>query len=248
MSFIVVIPARYHSMRLPGKPLLELGGKPMIQHVFERALLSDAEQVYVATDSSEIQSVCEAFGAQVIMTDPKHVSGSDRIEEVTRILGLPNSDIVVNVQGDEPLIPPRVINQVADNLKAQNEASLCTLYADIDNSEDISNPNAVKVVTDQQGMALYFSRAAVPYQRDPEGIIVYKRHVGLYAYRVGALRDFVTWPVGELEQYEKLEQLRFIENGIKIHLDKCFEPVPGGIDTEADYQIIKSLLENSQQS
>jgi len=244
MSFIVVIPARYQSTRLPGKPLLNLGGKPMIQHVFERALRSDAKEVYVATDSSEIQSVCEAFGAQVCMTDPNHASGSDRIEEVTRILELRNSDIVVNVQGDEPLIPPSVINQVAENLKAQDEAALCTLYAEIDHVEDISNPNAVKVVTDQQGMALYFSRATIPFQREPEDNIVYKRHIGLYAYRVGALRDFVTWPMGELEKCEKLEQLRFMENGIKIHLDKCVEPIPAGIDTEADYQAIKSLLEN----
>lgn len=244
MSFIVVIPARYQSVRLPGKPLLPLAGKPMIQHVVERALQSEAKAVYVATDSQEILKVCEGFGAKVCLTDDKHASGSDRIEEVTRILNLRNSDIVVNVQGDEPLIPPAVINQVAENLKAQDSAELCTLYEEIDNAQDITNPNVVKVVTDNNGLALYFSRAGIPFQRDSGGAVVYKRHIGLYAYRVGALRNFVSWPLGELEQSEKLEQLRFMENGVKIHLEKCVEAIPPGVDTEADYQAIKQQLEN----
>lgn len=244
MSFIVVIPARYQSVRLPGKPLLPLAGKPMIQHVVERALQSEAKAVYVATDSQEIKAVCEGFGAKVCLTDDRHASGSDRIEEVTRILKLRNSDIVVNVQGDEPLIPPAVINQVAENLKAQDSAELCTLYETIDNAQDITNPNVVKVVTDNNGLALYFSRAGIPFQRDSGGAVVYKRHIGLYAYRVGALRNFVSWPLGELEQSEKLEQLRFMENGVKIHLEKCIEAIPPGVDTEADYQAIKQQLEN----
>jgi 3-deoxy-manno-octulosonate cytidylyltransferase (CMP-KDO synthetase) len=244
MSFIVVIPARYQSSRLPGKPLLPLAGKPMIQHVVERALQSEAKAVYVATDNQEIREVCESFGAHVCLTDEKHASGSDRIEEVTRILKLRNSDIVVNVQGDEPLIPPAVINQVAENLKAQDSAELCTLYEEIGHPEDISNPNVVKVVTDQEGMALYFSRAGIPFQRDSGGVVVYKRHIGLYAYRVGALRNFVSWPLGELEQIEKLEQLRFMENDVKIHLEKCREAIPAGVDTEADYLAIKKQLEN----
>ncbi len=244
MSFIVVIPARYQSVRLPGKPLLPLADKPMIQHVVERALQSEAKAVYVATDSQEILKVCEGFGAKVCLTDDKHASGSDRIEEVTRILNLRSSDIVVNVQGDEPLIPPAVINQVAENLKAQDSAELCTLYEEIDNAQDITNPNVVKVVTDNNGLALYFSRAGIPFQRDSGGAVVYKRHIGLYAYRVGALRNFVSWPLGELEQSEKLEQLRFMENGVKIHLEKCVEAIPPGVDTEADYQAIKQQLEN----
>lgn len=243
MSFIVVIPARYQSVRLPGKPLLELAGKPMIQHVFDRASLSEAKQVYIATDNDEIRKVCEGFGATVCMTDPGHASGSDRIEEVTRILELRNSDIVVNVQGDEPLIPPTVINQVAENLKAQDIAELCTLYEVIDNHKDIDNPNVVKVVTDKSNMALYFSRAGIPFQREKDTPTIYKRHIGLYAYRVGALRNFVQWPLAELEQSEKLEQLRFMAYGIKIHLAECVERIPPGIDTKADYKALKKQLE-----
>lgn len=243
MSFIVVIPARYQSTRLPGKALLSLAGKPIIQHVVERAQQSAAKEVYVATDNDKIRDVCESFGAKVCMTDATHPSGSDRIEEVTRLIELRESDIVVNVQGDEPMIPPAVIDQVAENLKNQTEAGLCTLYEIIDNEADVNNPNVVKVITDSQDMALYFSRAAVPYRRDEDAEVTYKRHIGLYAYRTSALRNFVSWPVGELEHIEKLEQLRFMENGIKIHLAQSCEAIPPGVDTEEDFQMLKKILE-----
>jgi 3-deoxy-manno-octulosonate cytidylyltransferase (CMP-KDO synthetase) len=245
MSFIVVIPARFQSVRLPGKPLLDIAGKPMIQHVYERACQSQATEVYIATDNEDIQVNCEAFGAKVCMTDQNHASGSDRIEEVTRILELKDDDVVVNVQGDEPLIPPAVINQVADNLLNNSTAGLCSLYENIEQQQEIDDPNAVKVVTDKQGMALYFSRAAIPFNRDKSETVIYKRHIGLYAYRVKTLHDFVSWPMGVLETQEKLEQLRFMENGIKIHMAPAIENIPPGVDTEADLKHIKDLLENN---
>jgi len=243
MSFIVVIPARYQSVRLPGKPLIEIAGKPMIQHVFERACESQATAVYIATDNDDIKKSCEAFDAQVCMTDAGHASGSDRIEEVCRLLDLNDEDIVVNVQGDEPLIPPAVINQVADNLITNAEAGLCSLYELIPNPDEAADPNMVKVVTDKKGMALYFSRAVVPFNRDQAEEISYKRHIGLYAYRAKTLHDFVSWPVSELERIEKLEQLRFMANCIKIHMAQSCESIPPGVDTEADLKHIKTLLE-----
>ena len=243
MSFIVVIPARFQSTRLPGKPLLEIAGKTMIQHVYERAKQSLATEVYVATDNEEIKNSCESFGAQVCMTDAEHASGSDRIEEVTRILDLADDDIVVNVQGDEPLIPPAVINQVADNLQKNNAAGLCSLYENIEKTEEVNDPNVVKLVTDNQGMAMYFSRSVIPFNRDNSDDLIYKRHVGLYAYRVKTLHDFVSWPLSALESVEKLEQIRFMDNGIKIHMAKSLENIPSGVDTEADLLQIKALLE-----
>lgn len=243
MSFIAVIPARFQSSRLPGKPLLEIVDKPMIQHVYERAKQSLATEVYVATDNVEIKKACESFGAQVCMTDAGHMSGSDRIEEVSRSLGLADQDIVVNVQGDEPLIPPAVINQVAENLEKHPAAGLCSLYEEIVNTPDVNDPNVVKVVLDKQDMALYFSRSGIPFNRDSSDDLVYKRHVGLYAYRVKTLHDFVSWPISALEDIEKLEQLRFMDNGIKIHMAKSLESIPPGIDTEADLAQIKAMLE-----
>ncbi len=242
MSFIVVIPARFQSTRLPGKPLLNIAGKPMIQHVFERAKQSAATDIYIATDNSEIKNACEQFGAQVCMTDANHVSGSDRIEEVTRVLKLSDEDIVVNVQGDEPMIPSEVINQVAENLKNHSEAGLCSLFELIENKTDISDPNTVKVVMDKQGMALYFSRSAIPFDRDGALNTNYKRHVGIYAYRVKTLHNFVDWPQGELEQTEKLEQLRFMENGIKIHMAQSIAKIPPGVDTESDLANIRAKM------
>jgi 3-deoxy-manno-octulosonate cytidylyltransferase (CMP-KDO synthetase) len=242
MSFIVVIPARFQSTRLPGKPLLNIAGKPMIQHVFERAKQSAATDIYIATDNSEIKNACEQFGAQVCMTDANHISGSDRIEEVTRILKFSDEDIVVNVQGDEPMIPSEVINQVAENLKKHSEAGLCSLFELIENKTDISDPNAVKVVMDKQGMALYFSRSAIPFDRDGALNTNYKRHVGIYAYRVKTLHNFVDWQQGELEQTEKLEQLRFLENGIKIHMAQSIAKIPPGVDTESDLVNIRAKM------
>ena len=226
MAYTVVIPARYGSTRLPGKPLLEIQGKTMVQRVWEQAGLSGAERVVIATDDHRILEVAQAFGAQVCMTSVEHVSGTDRLQQVVAELGLVADHIVVNVQGDEPLIPPQVIDQVAANLSGHPHASIATLCEDIDNIEDLINPNVVKVVTDAQGMALYFSRAPIPWPRDaftdtrdvmPVGGNWY-RHIGLYAYRVGFLHQFVNWPPAPEEHLESLEQLRALHNGVGIYV------------------------------
>ncbi|MEX2367464.1 MAG: 3-deoxy-manno-octulosonate cytidylyltransferase [Pseudohongiellaceae bacterium] len=254
MSFIVVIPARYSSTRLPGKPLLEIAGKPMLDHVVQRARQSRADEVYVATDDERIRRACEISGTPVCMTSSAHQTGTDRIEEVCRQLELDDEKIVVNVQGDEPLMPPSVINQVAENMEKHPAAGICTLYEPISSSHQFQDPNVVKVVTDTQGMALYFSRAMIPFPRDEmklqenldlaglsPGLI--KRHVGLYAYRAGVLHQFVQWPVEALEAAEKLEQLRALYNGIRIHVDQACEPIVSGVDTEEDLIMIREIIE-----
>ena len=245
MSFIVVIPARYQSTRLPGKPLLDIGGKPMIHHVVDKARSSKADAVYVATDDERISESCKALGIEVIMTSSQHRSGTDRIEEVARLLELPGEAIVVNVQGDEPLIPPEVINQVAEDIENHADAQICTLYEDFASEEDVTNPNSVKVVTDDAGYALYFSRAPIPFSRADElavGQTAYKRHVGIYSYRVKVLHDFVSWPQGELESLEHLEQLRALENNARIHVQKACAIIPPGVDTEDDLEQARALL------
>lgn len=253
MSFYVVIPARYASTRLPAKPLKDIAGKPMIQHVYERACQSDAVQVIIATDDARIESVAKSFGARVCMTSAAHNSGTDRLQEVAAQLALAPEDIVVNVQGDEPLIPPAVINQVATNLAANQYASVATLSEPIHSLEDFRNPNIVKAVADQQGRALYFSRAPIPWPRDhfaqaevnslPTGFPA-QRHIGIYAYRVALLNRFITWPQAALESIESLEQLRVLANGEAIHIAEACAQVPGGVDTEADLLRVKALLES----
>jgi 3-deoxy-manno-octulosonate cytidylyltransferase (CMP-KDO synthetase) len=253
MSFYVVIPARYASTRLPAKPLKEIAGKPMIQHVYERACESEAAKIVIATDDARIESVARSFGASVCMTSIAHNSGTDRLQEVAAQLGLAPSDIIVNVQGDEPLIPPAVINQVAKNLAANTFASVATLSEPIHNLEDFRNPNIVKVVADQRGNALYFSRAPIPWPRDyfaqanvtalPADFPA-QRHIGIYAYRVALLNRFITWPQAALEKIESLEQLRVLANGEYIHIAEACAQVPGGVDTEADLLRIKALLEH----
>jgi 3-deoxy-manno-octulosonate cytidylyltransferase (CMP-KDO synthetase) len=252
MSFYVVIPARYASTRLPAKPLKEIAGKPMIQHVYERACESAAAQVIIATDDARIESVAQSFGAHVCMTSTAHNSGTDRLHEVAAQLDLKPDDIVVNVQGDEPLIPPAVINQVAANLAANNYASVSTLSEPIHSLDDFRNPNIVKVVADQAGKALYFSRAPIPWPRDyfakvdttslPDNFPA-QRHIGIYAYRVALLNRFITWPQALLEQIESLEQLRVLANGEAIHIAEACAAVPGGVDTEADLLRVKAILE-----
>lgn len=241
MSFTVVIPARYSATRLPGKPLLDINGKPMIQHVYERALQSDAGAVYIATDDERIKTAAERFGATALMTDSKHLSGTDRIHEVAMQLQLGDDEIVVNVQGDEPLIPPAAINQVAANLVEHPEAGIASLYETISDSDEIGSPHAVKVVCDVDGFALYFSRATIPYGSSAQAKNC-QRHIGIYAYRVATLQQFVDWPPGQLEVQEKLEQLRALYNGIKIHMAPACEKVPAGIDTERDLQAVRKLL------
>ncbi|WP_439509408.1 3-deoxy-manno-octulosonate cytidylyltransferase [Marinimicrobium koreense] len=250
MSFYVVIPARYASSRLPAKPLKDIAGKPMIQHVYERACESAATQVIIATDDERIEHAARAFGATVCMTSPDHQSGTDRLQEVVSQLGLPDDAIVVNVQGDEPLIPPAVINQVAQNLAGDSSASVATLCEPIESVEDFCNPNIVKVVMDAHGRALYFSRAPIPYPRDafagegralPEDFVA-RRHIGIYAYRVGLLHRFVTWDQAPLERFESLEQLRVLWQGESIHVAEACRPVPGGVDTELDLDRVRRLL------
>ncbi|WP_286219954.1 3-deoxy-manno-octulosonate cytidylyltransferase [Marinobacter apostichopi] len=257
MSFSVVIPARYASSRLPGKPLADIVGKPMIQHVYERALASRADRVVVATDDDRIRAACERFGADVVMTSPDHASGTDRLAEVARKLDLEGDHRVVNVQGDEPLIPSVLINQVADNLEFYPDAAIATLCERIHDVDQLINPNAVKVVFDHQGMAHYFSRAPIPWPRDawmgggplsghdapmPAGVD-YFRHIGIYGYRAHVLEQFVNWAPAPTEKAESLEQLRALYNGARIHVDVAAEKPPAGVDTEADLERIREWLE-----
>lgn len=249
--FTVIIPARYGSSRLLGKPLLDIAGKPMIQHVWEQAKKSVAKEVYIATDDERIKEACDAFGALVVMTKSDHASGTDRLQEVATQLNLSADDIVVNVQGDEPLVPPEIINQVAKNLALYKEAAIATLTESITDMDTLFNPNVVKVVTDRYGYALSFSRAPTPWARDaiaanpkvfPEGI-PFQRHIGLYAYRVSFLHSFVQWGPCWLERCESLEQLRALWNGVKIHVANAIVAPPAGVDTLEDLERIKSLLE-----
>lgn len=252
MSFTVVIPARYASTRLPAKPLKEIAGKPMIQHVYERACESAAREIIIATDDIRIEDAAKKFGAKVCMTSASHTSGTDRLQEVVKKLQLADEDIVVNVQGDEPLIPAEVINQVAINLSAIPSASMATLSEPIHSLQEFLNPNIVKVVSDSQGRALYFSRAPIPWPRDhfashekqsmPDNFTA-QRHIGIYAYRVALLNRFVTWQPAPLEKIESLEQLRVMWNGEFIHIAEAIAAVPGGVDTEEDLLRVKKMLE-----
>ena len=240
----MVIPARYASTRLPGKPLLDIAGMPMIQHVYQRACESEANSVVIATDDERIRRTAEAFGAQVVMTRADHQSGTDRIQEVAAILGLSAQAVVVNVQGDEPLIPPATINQVAANLRKFTDAGISSLFHTLHDAAELLNPNAVKVVTDAQGYALYFSRSPLPWQ-DTEPVYG-KRHVGIYAYRVATLNQFVTWPRSLLEVSERLEQLRAMHHGVRIIMDEAAQRVPAGVDTPEDLEAVRQFLTDSE--
>ena len=241
MSFTVIIPARYAAQRLPGKPLLDINGKPMLQHTYERACSSDAKNVYIATDDDRIRRSAENFGAKVFMTLHTHRSGTDRIQEVSRQLRLGDDEIVVNVQADEPLIPPSAINQVANNLLNSEDVGIATLCEIISSQEEIEDCNAVKVVMNERGHALYFSRATIPYQASASAKNCF-RHIGIYAYRVSVLNEYVRWPPSELEISEKLEQLRALYNGVKMHVDVSGVRIPAGVDTEKDLNAVRTLL------
>ena len=208
MSFTVIIPARFASSRLPGKPLADIGGKPMIQHVYEKALQSGAKRVVIATDNAQVEAAAQAFAAEVCMTSEKHNSGTERLAEVVEKLALPDDEIIVNIQGDEPLIPPVIVHQVANNL-AKFQVNMASLAVKIEDAEELFNPNAVKVVTDKNGYVLYFSRSVIPYDRDQFMALdnpaqaqladVYLRHIGIYAYRAGFIKQYVnvfmwSWP------------------------------------------------------
>ena len=251
MRFTVVIPARYRSQRLPGKPLLEIAGKPMIRHVWERAGQAGASDVVIATDDIRIFDVCETFGARVVMTSEEHSSGTDRIAEVSRELEWDDDELVVNVQGDEPLIPPPVIGQVASLLHGRPEAQMATLCTPIHDLNEYLDPNVVKLVAREDGSALYFSRAPIPWHREsaPSGLTSQTRcrdalrHIGLYAYRAGALRALADTPACPLEMIERLEQLRALWLGYTILTDIAHE-IPGpGVDTQLQLDGVRRLLE-----
>jgi 3-deoxy-manno-octulosonate cytidylyltransferase (CMP-KDO synthetase) len=241
-AFKVVVPARYASTRLPGKPLVDIAGKPMVQHVYERALASGAEQVILATDDERIQKTGEQFNAQMCMTSAEHQSGSDRLAEVVSLYSWPDDTIVVNVQGDEPLIPPKNIAQVANNIAARPEAAMATLVTPFETDDELNSPDNVKVVTDSQGYALYFSRAVIPFDRDGCAATPMQRHVGIYAYRAGYLKEFASLKPAPIEVQEKLEQLRALWYGRKIHVEEAIEKPMPGVDTPEDLEHICKLL------
>ncbi len=240
MAFLVVIPARFASRRLPGKPLADIGGKTMVQRVYQQALQSGAARVVVATDDTRVAAAVTGFGGEVCMTSAAHNSGTERLAEVVTTLGLAADTVVVNVQGDEPFIPPLIIRQVAQNLAAQQKAQMATLAVPLSDMAEIANPNIVKVVSDKHGYALYFSRSVIPYDRDgisrTELTQHYRRHIGIYAYRAGFIQQYISWPASTLEQLESLEQLRVLWHGQAIHVDTALEIPAVGVDTPADLE------------
>ncbi|RWR02016.1 3-deoxy-manno-octulosonate cytidylyltransferase [[Pantoea] beijingensis] len=248
MSFVAIIPARFASTRLPGKPLVDIHGKPMVVHVMERAMESGADRVIVATDHVDVAAAVRAAGGEVCMTRVDHHSGTERLAEVIEHYAFSDETVVVNVQGDEPMIPPVIIRQVANNL-TKSSAGMATLAVPIETAEEAFNPNAVKVVMDAQGYALYFSRATIPWDREQfatsREIIgnAFLRHIGLYAYRAGFIRRYVTWEPSQLEQIELLEQLRVLWYGEKIHVDVA-QAVPSvGVDTPEDLLRVRAAMQ-----
>jgi len=245
--FCVVIPSRLASQRLPDKPLLDIGGKTMIERVYLQAAGSAADEVIVATDSPEIESVCRGIGARVVMTASHHASGTDRIAEVAERLEWHEDEIVVNVQGDEPLIPPALIDQVAGLLEIDSSAGMATLMTPLAHDDEYRDPHMVKVVTDRGGSAIYFSRAPIPWNAAGAVPADARRHVGLYAYRVGVLREIAAAPVAPPEREERLEQLRALWLGRRIAIADAVEEPPRGVDTEEDLELIRELVRSRQQ-
>jgi 3-deoxy-manno-octulosonate cytidylyltransferase (CMP-KDO synthetase) len=238
--FHVIIPARLAASRLPGKPLLMIGDRPLIQWVWQRARASGAASVTVATDDVRILDSAKAFGADCLMTSPRHASGTDRIAEVVRAKGFAADEVVVNLQGDEPMMPAEVVNDVAEALRTRPHIDIATAVAPILTLAEFLDPSCVKAVRALDGQALYFSRAPVPWPRDavtPQGPTRFAgawRHIGIYAYRVRGLLQFASWPPTPLEECEKLEQLRALEHGMRIHLTALSEAPPAGVDTPED--------------
>lgn len=255
-KFSVIIPARYESTRFPGKPLRNIAGSPMIQHVYQRAIESGAETVVIATDDERIAETARKFGAQVCMTSSQHTTGTDRIAEAIDQLHLEDSHIVVNLQGDEPLMPPTLIHQVAEDLSINESASVSTLGVPINTARELFTPDIVKVVMDSQGYALYFSRAPIPWDRDAfarskehmPGHAIHYRHLGLYAYRCGFLRQYVNWPTVPVEMSEALEQLRILWNGQKIHVTLAEQMPAPSVDTEEDLLQVEAIFHEIYQS
>lgn len=256
-SFRVAIPARYASTRLPGKPLRLLAGRPLIEHVYQRALASGASEVVIATDDRRIQQVAEGFGATVCMTSSDHLSGTDRLAEVAARLDWPEDAIVVNVQGDEPHLPPMLIQQAAAELAAHPDAGIATVCAGVSDPDELFDPNVVKVIRDAQNYALYFSRAPIPWGREifdkgekrlealPSG--VWFRHIGLYAYRAAVLARYPYLTPAPAERIESLEQLRALWHGVRIYVAEAIEVPPPGVDTEADLARAEAQFQRSGQ-
>lgn len=250
VSFKVVIPARYASTRLPGKPLLSIAGRPMLAHVYERALRAGASEVIIATDDARVRDAARGFGARVVMTSAQHRSGTERVAEIIGASGEPDTAIVVNVQGDEPLLPPALVRQVAANLAARPEADVATLCTPIASVQELFDPGVVKVVLDQHGYALYFSRAPIPWHREGfaselrefSATIPWFRHIGLYAYRAGFLLRYVGTPSCALEEAEALEQLRVLWFGGRVHVAAAAERPGPGVDTLEDLERVRALL------
>lgn len=240
MNIVCIIPARYSSTRLPGKPLAKIAGKPMIQHVYERAILAESpDQVIVATDHSLVYQTVIDFGGQAILTSPDHPTGTDRLAEVAE--RFPLVDLIINVQGDEPLIPPEIIDQLAEEFRSNQDLQMATLMTQMEPAE-YNDPSAVKVVTDLNGYALYFSRSLLPYPRNSAEVPVYK-HIGIYAYRRDFLLKYAKLEPTPLEQAESLEQLRALEHGYRIKVLKTdFKSI--GVDTAEDLEKVNRLLQN----
>lgn len=250
-GFTVVIPARYGSTRLPGKPLIDLHGKPMIQHVVERAFASRASNVIVATDDQRIAAAVQTEEAKVVLTSTNLQSGTDRVWEALVDSDLADDAVVVNVQGDEPLIPSAVIDQAADLVNEANDCGVATLCEAVRDGREIFNPNVVKVVADRHGRALYFSRAPIPWERGkfesnevPANKQAWYRHLGIYAFKYWALRRFVSLPPSRLERLESLEQLRLLESGISIAIAESKIEIPAGVDTQDDVDRVREVLAN----
>lgn len=258
--FTVIIPARYASTRLPGKPLLDICGKPMIVRVAERARASGAARVLIATDDARIEAAAREHGVEAVMTRADHPTGTDRLAEAAAQLGLGPEHIVVNVQGDEPLLDPAVIRGVAQALHSQPDAAIATACHPLADAAEFFSPNVVKVVCDERGSALYFSRAPIPFARDafgqaqsapPAGLparLPAYRHIGLYAYRAGFLARYPTLPQTALERFEALEQLRALGHGFRIIVEVLPGPLPPGVDTEEDLLKVRALFEQSAKS
>lgn len=247
MSFTVIIPARYQSTRLPGKPLADICGKTMIERVYEQSVQAGADKVIVATDDDRVADEVNRFGGEVCMTSDKHESGTERLAEVVEKMAIPDDHIVVNVQGDEPLIPPQIISQVAQNL-ADSDAPMSTLGVEINSAEEAFNPNAVKVVADENGYAMYFSRATIPWDRDQFASdkqalrAPLMRHIGIYAYRAGFINTYINWAPSALERIESLEQLRVLWYGEKIHVELAKVAPAAGVDTPEDLEEVRRIV------
>jgi len=255
MTNHIVIPARFGSSRLPGKPLLQIDGKPLIWHVYQRALETSIESIVVATDHIDIFNAVTKFGGNVVMTSIDHVNGTDRLAEVSKKLSFSDDDIVINLQGDEPLIPSSLIEPMATLLTDNFSAGIATLCCPILDVSSVMNPNVVKVTKTDSGKALYFSRAPIPWSRDQFSnletatlSIPYYRHIGMYAYRVKTLTHIATLAESTLESCESLEQLRALQAGIEIQVGEISEMPPHGVDTMDDYLKVKRLVEDRDES